>query len=94
MNSPPLTRRDAWSATFEHVLDELTSPRTDCPLHAPNAPPPTRFDEAEYPLHDLQLGMTHCHLVCFLGSYSLEIIVFSCHFFLQFFLLLQISRLH
>jgi hypothetical protein len=24
----------------------------------------------------------------------LEIIVFSCHFFLQFFLLLQISRLH
>lgn len=57
MNSPPLTRRDAWSATFEHVLEDLTTPRTDCPLHTPEPPAPTRYDEAEYPLHDLQLDI-------------------------------------
>lgn len=26
-----LTHRDAWAGTFEQVVGELTSPRTDCP---------------------------------------------------------------
>jgi hypothetical protein len=34
-----LTDRDGWSATFEHALS-LKEPRTDCPLHTPDAPLP------------------------------------------------------
>ncbi len=35
---PPLTKRDAWAATFEHVLtDEL---RDDCPTSMPDVSPP------------------------------------------------------
>ena len=35
---PPLTQRDAWAATFDHLLtDEL---RTDCPTSLPEVPPP------------------------------------------------------
>jgi hypothetical protein len=46
-----LTDRDAWAATFEHVFLQRDAPRTDCPLHAPDAPPPAepfaaRADEA------------------------------------------------
>ena len=40
MTSGPLTKRDAWAATFEHVLDARDTPRADCPLHLPAAPPP------------------------------------------------------
>jgi hypothetical protein len=40
MSAGPLTARDAWSATFEHVLS-LDEPRTDCPAHTPPAPPPS-----------------------------------------------------
>jgi len=36
-----LTRRDAWSASFAHVFDELPGPRTDTPYHLPDAPAPT-----------------------------------------------------
>ena len=36
-----LTRRDAWSASFDHLFDELSTPRTDAPMHLPEAPPPT-----------------------------------------------------
>ena len=36
-----LTRRDAWSASFDHLFDELPTPRTDAPMHLPEAPPPT-----------------------------------------------------
>ncbi len=36
-----LTKRDAWSASFAHLFDELPSPRTDTPYHLPDAPPPT-----------------------------------------------------
>ena len=36
-----LTRRDAWSASFDHLFDELQAPRTDAPMHLPEAPPPT-----------------------------------------------------
>ncbi|CAM8912631.1 unnamed protein product [Rhodiola kirilowii] len=34
-----LTRRDAWAWTFEEVVSELTSPRTDCPVTLPNVVP-------------------------------------------------------
>ena len=36
-----LTRRDAWAASFDHLFDELPAPRTDAPMHLPDAPPPT-----------------------------------------------------
>ena len=36
-----LTRRDAWSASFDHLFDQLPAPRTDAPMHLPEAPPPT-----------------------------------------------------
>ncbi|KAF2311513.1 hypothetical protein GH714_024473 [Hevea brasiliensis] len=31
LSSNFLTHRDAWAGTFERVVGELTSPRTDCP---------------------------------------------------------------
>ena len=31
LSSNFLTHRDAWAGTFEQVVGELTSPRTDCP---------------------------------------------------------------
>ena len=31
LSSNFLTHRDAWAGTFEAVVGELTSPRTDCP---------------------------------------------------------------
>lgn len=31
LSSNFLTHRDAWAGTFEQVVAELTSPRTDCP---------------------------------------------------------------
>ncbi|XP_058093166.1 non-specific phospholipase C6 [Magnolia sinica] len=34
-----LTHRDAWAGTFEQVVGELTSPRTDCPVVLPDAVP-------------------------------------------------------
>lgn len=46
MKSTPLTKRDAWAATFEHVLS-LSEPRTDCPLHLTEAAKP-------YPLHSVE----------------------------------------
>lgn len=56
LNLPPLSKRDAWSATFEHVLNVLDTPRTDCPVHLPEPPPLTLpvEVEAEQPLNDLQ----------------------------------------
>lgn len=36
-----LTKRDAWAGTFDHIFEELGSPRTDCPEILPN-PVPTR----------------------------------------------------
>merc|ERR1719277_2734058 len=55
MSDTPLTNRDAWAATFEHALS-LDEPRTDCPLHMPDAPPipPYQLErEANLPLNDL-----------------------------------------
>ncbi|WMV21194.1 hypothetical protein MTR67_014579 [Solanum verrucosum] len=34
-----LTHRDAWAGTFEHVVAQLSSPRTDCPEVLPDASP-------------------------------------------------------
>ena len=53
---PPLTKRDAWAATFEHVVAGRTSPRTDTPSHLVQAPQPTLAPavEAARPLNDLQ----------------------------------------
>lgn len=31
LSSNFLTHRDAWAGTFEQVVGDLTSPRTDCP---------------------------------------------------------------
>jgi len=66
MRSGPLTKRDAWSATFEQALS-LRQPRANCP-HLPPAPPPSRnFSperEALMPLNDLQnhIVTVHAHL--------------------------------
>ncbi|MBA0575316.1 hypothetical protein Golob_027899, partial [Gossypium lobatum] len=37
LSSNFLTHRDAWAGTFEHVVGELSSPRTDCPEKLPEA---------------------------------------------------------
>ena len=44
---PPLTGRDAWVATWEHVFENVTTPRTDCPMTLPAAPAPTLAAEDE-----------------------------------------------
>lgn len=36
-----MTKRDAWAATFEYLLEELDEPRTDCPMKMPDVPPPS-----------------------------------------------------
>jgi len=36
----PLNHRDAWAATFEHLLEELDEPRKDCPTVLPEVLPP------------------------------------------------------
>jgi len=48
-----LTKRDAWSASFDHLFDELAAPRNDTPMHLPDAPPPT-------PRHGLHPYGTDC----------------------------------
>ena len=34
-------RRDAWAGSFHSLLTEK-APRTDCPMHLPEPPPPTQ----------------------------------------------------
>ena len=46
----PMTRRDAWAATFEDILS-LSQPRSDAPMKAPAAPKPTQFDEHLRPVN-------------------------------------------
>jgi len=64
MTSGPLTKRDAWSATFEQVFN-LTEPRSDCPLHLPAAPPPSLAyspeAEAKLPINGLQETIMTLH---------------------------------
>jgi len=67
MKSPALTKRDAWSATFEQAFN-LSAPRLDCPVHLPKAPPPAANYvpevEMEMPVNDLQkhIMTLHAHL--------------------------------
>jgi phospholipase C len=59
----PLTNRDAWAATFDHLLSEPT-PRTDCPMHLPDPMPPTikyLETEAKLPLNGLQTHIAEVH---------------------------------
>ena len=55
----PLTRRDAWAATFEDRFTD--TPRTDCPMQLPAAPKSLGAQdatrEAAQPLNDLQLDI-------------------------------------
>lgn len=37
----PLTKRDAWAATFDNLVTTRSSPRTDCPKTLPSLPPPS-----------------------------------------------------
>ena len=64
MDAAPLTKRDAWAATFEHLFEELDEPRTDCPTKLPDAPPPshTLAHEANLPLNPLQDVIVKTHL--------------------------------
>lgn len=69
-NVPPLTKRDEWAATFDHLLSE-TSPRTDVPMTLPDPAPRPHYafpdgidvesrkrahleDEAKKPVNGLQ----------------------------------------
>jgi len=52
-----LTKRDEWAGTFDHLLLQRTTPRTDCPVTLPPAPPvdPSYVEvEKLKPLNDLQ----------------------------------------
>jgi hypothetical protein len=35
MPQRPLTKREAWAATYEHLLKQRATPRTDCPTTLP-----------------------------------------------------------
>ena len=54
------------AATFEHALADLDAPRGDCPMHLPDAPPPSLNTavEASLPINDLQrdISFVHAHL--------------------------------
>jgi phospholipase C len=41
IDAPPLTKRDASANTFEHLVAELSAPRTDTPTTLPRAPLPS-----------------------------------------------------
>ncbi|KAL6584214.1 Non-specific phospholipase C6 [Orobanche minor] len=47
LSSHFLTHRDAWAGNFEHVVGELTSPRTDCPEILPDVAPVRRTEADE-----------------------------------------------
>eukprot|EP00750_Incisomonas_marina_P028233 INCI6549.2.p1 GENE.INCI6549.2~~INCI6549.2.p1 ORF type:complete len:368 (-),score=37.68 INCI6549.2:982-2085(-) len=72
MSAEPLTDRDAWAATFEHTLATLDAPRSDCPVHLPDAPPPSldHHIEAALPINDLQrdISFMHAHLAGVAGD--------------------------
>ena len=68
MREGPLTRRDAWAATFEHIFS-LATPRTDAPLHTPEPPPPTLPQEASLPVSDLQMELFEMHAAVSRANY-------------------------
>ncbi|WCJ36275.1 non-specific phospholipase C6 [Euphorbia peplus] len=47
LSSNFLTHRDAWAGTFEGVVSELTSPRTDCPMTLPDVAPLRKTEAKE-----------------------------------------------
>ncbi|KAI7738226.1 hypothetical protein M8C21_016755 [Ambrosia artemisiifolia] len=47
LSSNFLTHRDAWAGSFEHVVSQLSSPRTDCPEVLPEAAPLRRTEPDE-----------------------------------------------
>jgi phospholipase C len=66
INEGALTKRDAWAATFDYIFDILQQPRTDCPLHLPDAKAPSQsvHVESELPINGLQehIATVHGHL--------------------------------
>eukprot|EP01063_Lacrimia_lanifica_P004012 TRINITY_DN1223_c0_g8_i2.p1 TRINITY_DN1223_c0_g8~~TRINITY_DN1223_c0_g8_i2.p1 ORF type:complete len:626 (+),score=200.26 TRINITY_DN1223_c0_g8_i2:65-1942(+) len=63
MPETPLTKRDAWAATFEHLFSR-DEPRTDCPVHLPAAVPPSQAAlaaEAGFPTNSLQEHIMEVH---------------------------------
>ncbi|GAA0138448.1 phospholipase [Lithospermum erythrorhizon] len=44
LSSNFLTHRDAWAGTFEHIVQQLSSPRTDCPEVLPDVTPLRRTE--------------------------------------------------
>ncbi|KAF9607517.1 hypothetical protein IFM89_036879 [Coptis chinensis] len=73
-----LTYRDAWAGTFEEIVGELTSPRTDCPEVLPDVAP-LRSTEAKEDanLSEFQREVVHLAAVLngehFLSSFPDEI---------------------
>lgn len=60
MPREPLTKRDAWAATFDHVIS--TTFRDDAPMAMPDPPKPAPADlhrEAELPINGLQAELMH-----------------------------------
>jgi hypothetical protein len=68
MTEGPLTKRDGWAATFEHIFS-LKSPRTDAPLHTPEPPPPSLPEEALLPVTDLQMEIFDMHAAVSRANY-------------------------
>lgn len=65
--TPSLTERDAWAANFAYLFDELSEPRTDCPVHLPDAPtagggaPGALMREAHSGINELQYHIATLH---------------------------------
>jgi phospholipase C len=51
VNAPSLTKRDASANTFDHVLNELSAPRTDTPVTLPRATLPVVTAAPDDPAH-------------------------------------------
>ena len=74
MDQTPLSNRDAWSSTFEHIFNSMEEPRGDCPEHLTEAMTPTPATDTELykamdarnkaPLIDIQedIARLHAHL--------------------------------
>lgn len=54
LSSDFLTERDRWAGTFEHIFNDLSQPRTDCPMELPPAPTPTLQPDLNEPVMGLQ----------------------------------------
>nr|DAD34225.1 TPA_asm: hypothetical protein HUJ06_004865 [Nelumbo nucifera] len=77
LSSNFLTHRDAWAGTFEQVVGELTSPRTDCPEVLPDVAPLRRTESKEEDkLSEFQSEVVHLPAVLngdhFLSSFPDE----------------------